>query len=301
VAQQRPAMTMGAYLAEVRHAVEGLLPLIWQEQDTLSGRKEQLAERKAELARLERQVKKEYENAAWLLNNQEWDDEGIGTLRYWDNYFGPDKERYHLGQQIPGMQEAVESAEASVEAHRFSIDVLASTVIQIAKQGMSVVHSRKPAGTGRPIGSSQHLSEVVSEARNQGAHWEERTPFRLWSPVSRPLLARWIRSLVTFASATWPSTSSRCSDGGHSRTLSATCSAWEKVGALATASHEGLDLGAETVSGGAASGRTAAGRCPHRPRLASAAVLLQGVPHEVHNAHRGPVGRSGVRCRAARP
>jgi hypothetical protein len=177
VAQQRPAMTMGAYLAEVRHAVEGLLPLIWQEQDTLSGRKEQLAERKAELGRLERQVNKEYENAAWLLNNPEWDDEGIGTLSYWDNYFGPDKERYHLGQRIPGMQAAVESAEASVEAHRFSIDVLASTVIQIAKQGMSVVHSRKPAGTGRPIGSSQHLSEVVWEARNQGAHWEERNPF----------------------------------------------------------------------------------------------------------------------------
>jgi hypothetical protein len=29
VTQQRSAMTMAAYLAEVRHAVEGLLPLIW--------------------------------------------------------------------------------------------------------------------------------------------------------------------------------------------------------------------------------------------------------------------------------
>jgi hypothetical protein len=169
-------MTMAGYLAEVRHAVEGLLPLVWQEQDTLSGRKEQLAERKAELARLERQVRDEYANAAWLLNNPELDDEGIGILRHWDNYWGPDKERYHLDQQIPGMQSAVESLEASVEAHRFSIDVLASTVIQIAKQGISHVHRSRPAAVGRLIGSSQHLSEVIWEARNQALHWEERNP-----------------------------------------------------------------------------------------------------------------------------
>jgi hypothetical protein len=174
VAQQQPAMTMAAYLAEVRHAVEGLLPLIWQEQDTLSGRREQLAERKAELAQLERQVREEYENAAWLLNNPEWDDEGIGTLRHWDNYFGPDKERYHLEQRIPGMQAAVESLEASVEAHRFSVDALAAAVIQIAKQGLGLVHGGKPASAGRTIGSSQQLSEVIWLARNQALHWEER-------------------------------------------------------------------------------------------------------------------------------
>jgi hypothetical protein len=173
---QQPTMTMSAYLSEVRHAVEGILPLIWQEQDTLTGRKEQLVERKAELARLERQMREEYERATWLLDNPEWDDEGIGTLRHWDNYFGPDKERYHLDQQIPGMQVAVESLEASIEAHRFSIDVLASTVMQIAKQGISLTHRRRPAAVGRHIGRSQHLGEVIWEARNQAAHWEERNP-----------------------------------------------------------------------------------------------------------------------------
>lgn len=177
MAQQRSVMAMTAYLAEVRHAVEGLLPLIWQEQDTLSGRKKQLDERKAELARLERQVRDEYANVNWLFLNPEMDDEGIGTLRYWDNYWGPDKERYYLDQQIPGMQAAIESLEASAEAHRFSIDVLAGTVMQIAKQGMSHVHRSRPAGKGRPIGSSQHLSEVIWEARNQTAHWEEHNPY----------------------------------------------------------------------------------------------------------------------------
>lgn len=34
---QRATMTMWDYLVEIRHAVEGLLPLIWQEQDALSG------------------------------------------------------------------------------------------------------------------------------------------------------------------------------------------------------------------------------------------------------------------------
>ena len=172
--QQRAAMTMADYLAETRHAVEGLLPLVWQEQDTLSGRKEQLAERKAELTRLERRVRDEYANAAWLLNNPELDDEGIGILRHWDNYFGPDKERYYLDQQIPGMQAAVELLEASVEAHRFSVDALAGAVIQVAKQGMALVHGGKPAPVGRLIGSSQQLSEVIWLSRNQALHWEEQ-------------------------------------------------------------------------------------------------------------------------------
>ena len=173
--QQHPAMTMAGYLAEVRHAVEGVLPLIWQEQDTLSGRKEQLAERRVELARLERQVREEYENAAWLRNNPEFDDEGIGTLRHWDNYFGPDKERYHLEQRVPDMQAAVESLEASVEAHRFSVDALAGTVIQVAKQGLALVHGGKPDPAGRAIGKSQQLSEVVWQARNQALHWEDHS------------------------------------------------------------------------------------------------------------------------------
>lgn len=175
VEQQQPTTTMPAYLAEVQHAVEGLLPLIWQEQDMLSDRKKQLDERKAELSRLERQVREEYENAAWLLNNPELDDEGIGTLRHWDNYFGPDKDRYHLEQKIPGLQAAVESLGASVEAHRFSVNALAAAVIQVAKQGLAIVHRGKPDPAGRMIGSSQRLSEVIWQARNQALHWEEQS------------------------------------------------------------------------------------------------------------------------------
>lgn len=143
-------MTMAGYLTEVRHAVEGLLPLIWQEQDALSGLEGQLSERKDELAQLERQVREEYANVAWLqANGAEWDDDGIATLRYWDNYFGPDKERHHLAQQVPDLQAAIESLRASVEAHRFSVDALAGTVIQVAKQGLALVHGSKPSATGR--------------------------------------------------------------------------------------------------------------------------------------------------------
>jgi hypothetical protein len=176
VAQQQSAMTMAGYLGEVRHAMEGLLPLIWQEQDTLSGIEGQFAERKAELARLELQVREEYANVAWLeAYGEDFDDDGLATLRYWDNYFGPDKERHHLAQQIPGLQAAVESLQASVEAHRFSVDALAAAVIQVAKQGMALVHGGKPAPAGRTIGSSQQLSEVIWQARNQALHWEEQS------------------------------------------------------------------------------------------------------------------------------
>lgn len=167
-------MTMSGYLGEVRHAVEGLLPLIWQEQDALSDLEGQFAARKDELAQLEKHVREEYENVAWLnANGEEWDDDGIATLRYWDNYFGPDKDRHYLAQQIPGLKTAVESLQASVEAHRFSVEALAGAVIQIAKQGLALVHDGKPDAVGRTIGSSQQLSEVIWQARNQALHWEE--------------------------------------------------------------------------------------------------------------------------------
>ena len=126
-------------------------------------------------------MRDEYANAAWLeANGEEWDDDGLATLRRWDNYFGPDKERHHRAQQIPGLQAAVESLQASVEAHRFSVGALASAVIQIAKQGLALVHGNKPAATGRTIGSSQQLSEVIWQARNQALHWEGKNPH---SPV----------------------------------------------------------------------------------------------------------------------
>ncbi len=54
-------------------------------------------------------------NVAWLeANGEEWDGDGLATLRRWDNYFRPDKERHHLAQQIPGPQ-AIESLQASIE------------------------------------------------------------------------------------------------------------------------------------------------------------------------------------------
>jgi hypothetical protein len=113
--------------------VDGLLSLIWQEQDALSGLEEQLAQRQDELARLERQVREEYANVAWLQAiGEEWDDDGIAALRYWDNYFGPDKERHHVARQVPDVKAAVESLRGSVEAHRFSVDALAGAVIQVA-------------------------------------------------------------------------------------------------------------------------------------------------------------------------
>lgn len=105
MAHQQAPMAMESYLVEVRHAVEGLLPLIWQEEEALSGLERQFADRKDELARLERQVQDEYANVRWLVaNGEDADDDGLATLRYWDNYFGPDKERHDIAQQLPAIQ-----------------------------------------------------------------------------------------------------------------------------------------------------------------------------------------------------
>jgi hypothetical protein len=45
-------------------------------------------------------------------------------------------------------------------------------LLQIARQGISIVHGGSVLPVGRPIGT-QPLSVVVWEARNQAMHWDD--------------------------------------------------------------------------------------------------------------------------------
>lgn len=161
-------MTMDEYLAEIRPAVEHLLPEVWAEQVAL----ESLT---AEVQRLYSAMKSNYERSAAIAESDVPDDDGIATLIYWDTYFGEDKEHHQKSGELMQLKERV-------AAKDFAVAALAAAVLQYAKQGLSVVHgglSNSPSG--RPIGS-QALSHVVWQARNQALHWEEGT---FSNPVER--------------------------------------------------------------------------------------------------------------------
>ena len=67
---------------------------------------------------------------------------------------------------------------ANIGASIESMSYLAGSVLQIAKQILSLRHGGKPKGiASRRIGS-QSLVEVIWEGRNHAMHWEETVPHK---------------------------------------------------------------------------------------------------------------------------
>jgi hypothetical protein len=156
-------MAMVNYLAEIEYAASSLFPVIWEERNRLQ-------KLEAELDSLTRRVKDNYLRAEFLATNSEDpDDVAMAAGVYWENYFGDDKDRYHKDKH---REELVDQ----VATHAFSVDSLAGSLLQYAKQGISLSHGNLSAcPNGRAIGT-QFLKNVIWQGRNQAIHWEEHKP-----------------------------------------------------------------------------------------------------------------------------
>lgn len=156
-------MAMVNYLAEIEYAASSLFPVIWEERNRLQ-------KLEAELDSLTRRVKDNYLRAEFLATNSEDpDDVAMAAGVYWENYFGDDKDRYHKDKHREKLVD-------QVATHAFSIDSLAGSLLQYAKQGISLSHGGLSAcPDGRAIGS-QFLKDVIWQGRNQAIHWEEHNP-----------------------------------------------------------------------------------------------------------------------------
>lgn len=156
-------MNLSEYLSEVAHAVDTVIREVHSEH-------EQLRKLRAELAALTAQTEDGYSRAEFLALNPDLDDDGLGTAIHWDTYFGPDKERFHK-------QSEVGNVEARILAREFSVSALSGSVLQYAKQGLSMQYGKQREGC--PEGRRVHglpLHEVIWQARNQALHWEEGKP-----------------------------------------------------------------------------------------------------------------------------
>lgn len=156
-------MDMKTWLAETQHAYGSLIPLVWEEQRHFDEALQRLTE-------LDAATEEGYGRAQASLNDFD-DDEGLGTFNYWETYFGADKDRHHAAIATAERQQAL-------EARAFARSSLASAVLQIAKQGISVVHGGLHAGpNGREI-LGVHLKDLIWQARNQAMHWEDGKPHK---------------------------------------------------------------------------------------------------------------------------
>lgn len=153
-------MNIADYLNEIEHASTSLLQTIWDEHTRIG----QIEDQITNLAPV---VEDNYRRAQSVQQfAEDSDDVMMGVGMYWENYFGADKELYHKDQD---RQQLVNQ----IATHSFSVASLAGSLLQHAKQGISLAHGGLGnCPNGRAIGS-QHLKTVIWQSRNQTIHWED--------------------------------------------------------------------------------------------------------------------------------
>ena len=79
----------------------------------------------------------------------------------------------NAGQEVNALRSEVAQLQSLIGAHQVAVQSICGAILQITKQGISIVHgSLENAPTGRMIGTVA-LKSVVWQARNQAIHFEE--------------------------------------------------------------------------------------------------------------------------------
>lgn len=153
-------MTIPNYLKEIEFAATRTIQTIWEDHNHLSTLE-------AELTCLRTVVEDGYSRAESLaLGAEDPEDVAMSIGVHFETYFDSDKEQFEK-------QEMRDNMAQQIMAHAFSIDSLASALLQQAKQGISLAHGRpRPFPAARSIGT-QSVAGIVWQGRNQSIHWEE--------------------------------------------------------------------------------------------------------------------------------
>lgn len=138
-------MDMKVYLKEIEFAVTPIITAIWYEHAELQEKYDKLAPLFSIVDVKSRDAQKK----------------GFG-------YFGAEAHELIL---INGQADTLKR---KILARRFAVAALSGTLLQFAKQAISIVHDDpKFCPEGRFIGS-QSLRSVIWHGRNQSAHWDEK-------------------------------------------------------------------------------------------------------------------------------
>jgi hypothetical protein len=157
-------MNINSYLSEIEHAARSLIGLLWEEH-------RQVEELQAQVEKLTAEVRDGYRRAAAWKDSEDPDDVMAGAGIQWGTYFGPDKQRH-------GVTDRLTQAHDQLAARAFSRSSMAASLLQYAKQGISITQSSLDAcPDGYAIGT-QVLKQVIWQGRNQSIHWEEGKPHK---------------------------------------------------------------------------------------------------------------------------
>ena len=148
---------MNLYITETEYAASNLIELIWGERAEY----EALLRQAGELESKSQFMFQVYDDRQW---NDDWDE--LQTLGYW--YRGAE-----AGTKAEELKTQAAQLNARMSIHDVSIRGLSAALLQIAKQGISVVHTKlQNCPAGRSVGN-ESLSNVIWQSRNQALHYEE--------------------------------------------------------------------------------------------------------------------------------
>jgi hypothetical protein len=156
-------MDVSKYLSEIEYSVSGIVSMIWHEH-------EDLARLRREIDAQKRVVDQKYLQAQSLaMNAEDPDDVAMAAGMNWETYFGGDKERHYKAVDANDLA-------SRIDARSFAVNSLCGSLLQFAKQGISVAHGGLgKCPNGRNV-SGEHLKQVIWQGRNQSIHWEEGNP-----------------------------------------------------------------------------------------------------------------------------
>lgn len=149
-----------SYIIDTRYAASELIRLISNEE-------QQLVDLKRKLDSCKNELERRYNE--FLRSEFDMDDNMTDTrLQYtYGKYFS------YMQEVVAPLEAEIKNTETSLEAKSFSICSLSGALLQIAKQGISIVHgSLANCPDGRTIGD-ETLKNVIWHARNQSLHFEE--------------------------------------------------------------------------------------------------------------------------------
>jgi len=150
---------MEEYLYDVRYALTSLIVLVWRERnelDKLVIKRDRLISQLDENSRVHE----------FLSSNPDLDDEGIGTMVYWQS-------RHSFTPEINEIENSILDTKEQIRNKEYSINLLSTSILQIARQGIvRVFENIDSCSNGRTLRSIT-LKEIIWYGRNQGTHVEE--------------------------------------------------------------------------------------------------------------------------------
>lgn len=151
---------MHQYIKDTKHCTEELIRLIFEEEK---------AHKKASAERSEMSSKRDFYYKEYIAKDMHEDFNEMQVMHDFNQMANANGKAENLKIEIDKLQK-------SIDAKDFSLRSLCGALLQIAKQGISIVHvDLNTCPDGRTIGP-ETLKNIIWQSRNQSMHFEEGNP-----------------------------------------------------------------------------------------------------------------------------